>query len=218
MNGLDAGRGGTDRDTTRDLRSHSARSEMPYVRCRTNVLDQSLGWHRARLKFMARFILYSLQLTTTNLRRIAVALKAGVDDASNYRRIRRFLKGYELDYPALSWLLCRLVPQNPPYVLVLDRTEWHFGSTPVNVLMIGIAHRGIAFPVAWTALPKSGGSGSEEQIEWPRPSNRRESGGRPTHAARRRWASRLRTDHRAPDWSGYTAASGPLLGGGDLCA
>jgi hypothetical protein len=65
----------------------------------------------------------------------------------------------------MSTLLIRLVPQEPPYVLVLDRTEWHFGQTPVNVLMIGIAHRGIAFPVAWTALPKTGGSGSEEQIE-----------------------------------------------------
>ena len=50
-------------------------------------------------------------------------------------------------------------------MLVLDRTEWHFGATPVNVLMIGIAHRGIAFPIAWTALPKGGGSGSGEQIE-----------------------------------------------------
>jgi hypothetical protein len=31
--------------------------------------------------------------------------------------------------------------------------------------MVGIAHRGIAFPIAWTALPKSGGSGAKEQIE-----------------------------------------------------
>ena len=55
-------------------------------------------------------------------------------------------------------------------MLVLDRTEWHFGSTPVNVLMIGIAHRetahrGIAFPIAWIALPKSGSSSSEERLD-----------------------------------------------------
>jgi hypothetical protein len=49
---------------------------MPYVTALTNVLSQSLGWHRARMTFMARFVLCSLQLTTTNLRRIAVALKA----------------------------------------------------------------------------------------------------------------------------------------------
>lgn len=138
---------------------------MPYVTALTNVLHESLGWHRARMTFMARFVLSALQLTTTNLRRIAVALKAGVEERSNYRRIRRFLAEYDVDYAALSRLLVRLVPQEPPYVLVLDRTEWHFGSTPVNVLMIGIAHRGIAFPVAWTALPKGGGSGSSEQIE-----------------------------------------------------
>jgi len=111
-----------------------------------------------------------LQLTTTNLRRIAVALKAvalkaGVDDASNYRRIRRFLKDYDVDYAALSRLVCRLLPQDPPYVLVLDRTEWHFGSVPVNVLMIGIAHQSVAVPLAWQALPKSGSSGAGEQIE-----------------------------------------------------
>jgi len=93
-----------------------------------------------------------------NLRRIAVLLKAGVQERSNYRRIRRFLADYEVDYAALSELPVRLVPQEPPYALVLDRTEWHFSSTLFNVPMIGITHRGIAFPVAWTALPKSGSS------------------------------------------------------------
>ena len=114
---------------------------------------------------MARFVLSALKLTTTNLRRIAVALKAGVKERSNYRRIRRFLAEYDVDYADLAALLIRLVPQDPPYVLATGRTEWHVGQTPVNVLMIGIAHRGIAFPIAWTALPKAGGSGSEEQIE-----------------------------------------------------
>ena len=109
-------------------------------------------------------------MTTTNLRRIAVSLRVGVEERSNYRRIRRFLAEYDVDYTDLSRLLVRLVPQDPPYqkppyVLVPDRTEWHFRQTPVNVLMIGIAHREIAFPVAWRALPKSVGSGSEEQIE-----------------------------------------------------
>jgi len=117
------------------------------------------------MKLMTRFVLCSLQLTTTNLHRIAVSLKAGVQEASNYRRIGFFLAGYEVDYAALSTLLVRLVPQEPPCVLVLDRTKWHFGQTPVNVLMIGIARRGIAFPVAWTVLPKGGGPGPEEQIE-----------------------------------------------------
>ncbi len=50
-------------------------------------------------------------------------------------------------------------------MVVIDRTEWHFGQTAVNVLMIGIAYNGIAFPVAWTALSHGGGSGADEHIE-----------------------------------------------------
>lgn len=35
----------------------------------------------------------------------------------------------------------------------------------VNVLMIGIAHEGIAFPISWTVLSHRGGSGAEEHID-----------------------------------------------------
>ena len=128
----------------------------------TDVLSDHLGWHLARLKFVARFTSALLKLTTTNLREIAVALKAGVKEESNYRRIRRFLSSYEVDFTALGRLLVRLLPQKPPYRVVLDRTEWHFGQTPVNVLMVGIAHKGIAFPISWTVLPEGGGSSADD--------------------------------------------------------
>ena len=138
---------------------------MPYVESITNVLNDHLGWHRARLKLMARFQLALEKLQTTNLRKIAASLKAGVKEESNYRRIQRFLSGYDVDFTALGRLLVTLLPQEGPYVAVLDRTEWHFGSAPVNVLMMGIAHKGVAFPVAWKVLPSGGGSGAKSHIE-----------------------------------------------------
>ena len=112
---------------------------MRYVASITSVLSDHLGWHRARLKFMARFTSALLRLTTSDLWKIALALKAGVHPQSNYRRIQRFLAGYEVDFARLGRLLVHLVPQDPPYVVVIDRTEWHFGQTPVNVLTVGIA-------------------------------------------------------------------------------
>jgi hypothetical protein len=78
---------------------------MPYVHALTRVLDRHLGWNRARLKFMARFILGALRLTTCNLHRLALALKDGVKPASSYRRIQRFLAGYDVDFVALGRLL-----------------------------------------------------------------------------------------------------------------
>lgn len=138
---------------------------MQYVASITSVLSDHLGWHRARLKFMARFTAALLKLTTTNLREVALALKAGVKEESNYRRIRRFLSDYEVDFTRLGRLLVRLLPQTPPYSVVLDRTEWHFGQTPVNVLMVGITHKGIAFPVSWTVLPDGGSSSAADPCE-----------------------------------------------------
>jgi hypothetical protein len=112
---------------------------------------------------MARFTSALLKLTTTNLREIAVALKAGVKEDSNYRRIRRFLSDYEVDFATLGHLLIRLLPQKPPHTVILDRTEWYFGETPVNVLMVGVAHKGIAFPISWTVLPDGGSSSAKAQ-------------------------------------------------------
>lgn len=137
---------------------------MWYMHSITNVLSDHLGWHRARLKFMARFTVALLQRTTTDLWALAVALKGSVKNASNYRRIQRFLAEYDVDFAMLGRLLAYLVPESPPYEVVVDRTEWEFGDTPVNILTVGIAHDKMAVPIAWAALPTGGGSSSDDQI------------------------------------------------------
>ena len=52
-----------------------------------------------------------------------------------------------------------------PWTLSLDRTTWSFGSVHVNILMLGIAHEGVAFPLFWTMLDKRGNSNSDERID-----------------------------------------------------
>lgn len=44
-------------------------------------------------------------------------------------------------------------------MVVIDRTGRHFGSTLVNVLTVGIAHRRMTVPVVLRALPGGGSSG-----------------------------------------------------------
>jgi hypothetical protein len=104
-------------------------------------------------------------LTTTNLADLALVMKPQVKTRSTYRRLQRFFAGFAFEYRRFGQFLLRLVPAPPPYVVVCDRTEWHFGSTPVNVLMIGIAHKGIAFPISWTVLSHGGGSGATEHLD-----------------------------------------------------
>jgi hypothetical protein len=70
-----------------------------------------------------------------------------------------------MDPAALGRLLLHLAPTDAPDTLTVDRTEWHFGLAAVNVLTVGVACGDVAVPIAWTALPNAGGSGSEDQIQ-----------------------------------------------------
>ena len=113
---------------------------------------------------MARFIGSVLTLRTTDLWRIAASLKAGVQTASNHRRIQRFLAGYDLDSVQLGRLLVHLAQVSPPDLSTVNRTEWQVGSEPVNVLVAGMSlGRAVTLPIAWGALPKEGGSSADEQ-------------------------------------------------------
>jgi hypothetical protein len=135
---------------------------MAYVEPLSDVLAEHLPWNRARLRFIARFTTALLTLTTTNLAKLALALKATVKAASNYRRIQRFMAAFPFDFEAFGRLLLGLLPQQAGHLVVIDRTEWHFGRMPVNVLLIGIACKGIAFPIVWKVLGKEGSSSAEE--------------------------------------------------------
>ncbi len=138
---------------------------LPYVRQLTRVLSKRLGWNRARMKLMARLMRALPMQTTTNLAELASAGKPEVETDSTYRRLQRFFAGFEFGYQRLGRFLLDLVPTDPPYVAVLDRTEWHFGQKAVNVLMIGIARGGITYPVAWSVLEHGGGSGADKHTE-----------------------------------------------------
>jgi hypothetical protein len=47
----------------------------------------------------------------------------------------------------------------------MDRTNWKLGQININLLILGIAYKGIAFPVLWLFLPKQGNSNTAERIE-----------------------------------------------------
>lgn len=138
---------------------------MNYVSKLTSVLSDDLaGWHKARLKFMARFVGSLLKLTTVNFSDLALALKPGVQASSNYRRIQRFMADFTFDFDAFGQLLLRLLPQKSGFTVSMDRTNWQFGETEINVLMIGICRGKVCFPVVWKLLGKAGNSNTDERI------------------------------------------------------
>ena len=45
-----------------------------------------------------------------------------------------------------------------PWVLAMDRTNWDFGKTTINILMISVIWNGMGIPLIWTLLPSAGNS------------------------------------------------------------
>lgn len=55
------------------------------------------------------------------------------------------------------------IPQ--PWVLSIDRTEWRFGQIWLNILMLGVVHNGVAYPLVWQILEKKGNSNTDERMD-----------------------------------------------------
>ena len=52
-----------------------------------------------------------------------------------------------------------------PWVLAIDRTNWDFGKTTINILMISVAWNGMGIPLLWMLLPTAGNSNTSERTE-----------------------------------------------------
>ncbi len=129
------------------------------------ILGEHLDWHGARLNFLANFILALFKVKTVNLAQVATAFSGRAKVESNYKRLQRFFRGFSINYAVIARLMARLVPVEGPWYLTIDRTNWKFGKANINILVLGIAYQGIAFPLLWSLLPKAGNSNTEERIE-----------------------------------------------------
>lgn len=137
---------------------------MADMRLLERTLRENVAWNRARINFLARFIIALIEVRTVNLVEIANVFMGRAKPASHYKRTQRFLRFFELPYAQMSRFVVRLLGVPAPWVITLDRTDWYLGETPLNIMVLGIVYRGVAFPVLWTILEKKGCSDTTERI------------------------------------------------------
>jgi hypothetical protein len=58
-----------------------------------------------------------------------------------------------------------LLPKKDSLVLVMDRINWKFGSNNINILMLGVSYKNIAFPILFKMMDKRGNSNTAERID-----------------------------------------------------
>jgi len=129
------------------------------------VLQPHLGWHGARLAFVALFLIALFRVKTVNLAELATGFCGNAHTDSHYKRLQRFFADFELDYSGVAYTVVRLMGIPEPWGLSLDRTEWQFGGCVFNILTLGIVHEGMAFPVVYLLLDKRGNSNTDERID-----------------------------------------------------
>lgn len=136
---------------------------MTNIRSIEQTLSDNLPWNKARIKFVARFLLALYATRTVNLSILATAFSGHAKEESNYKRLQRFVGKFEMPYAQVAAFVVKLLGTPGPYVLALDRTNWKVGAAEINILMLSIIHRGIGFPAVWIVLPKAGNSDTTER-------------------------------------------------------
>jgi len=119
----------------------------------------------ARIKFFGLFLCALCKVQTVSFEKLASAFECDALRESTLRRIQRFMADYVLESDLIARLIFNLLPHQPPYRLAIDRTNWKFGETNINVLTLAIVYQGVAFPILISMLDKGGNSHTNERIQ-----------------------------------------------------
>lgn len=128
------------------------------------TLADNVSWNKARINFLAKFLVALLQVKTVSLVQIASVMSGRAKADSHYKRCQRFLRFFELEFAEVASLVLKLLGLQAPFVISIDRTDWYLGETPLNILMLSVVYQGLAFPLLWVVLEKKGCSDTAERI------------------------------------------------------
>jgi len=120
--------------------------------------------NKCRIDLIALFIIALIQICTINLTKIAASFPGETKIDSHYRRLQRFFATFRFSERIIVNLIVSFIPVKK-LILSMDRTNWKFGKTNINILTVGVVYQGICFPIIWKFLNKRGNSNTEERIE-----------------------------------------------------
>ncbi|AFD26097.1 Tn10-like transposase [Deinococcus gobiensis I-0] len=94
---------------------------------------------------------------------LAARFRGSAHNASVIRRVERFFDRHPIQPADVARVVLTLLPSAQPREFILDRTNWKYGQTDVNVLLLAVIWRGGAIPLLflYELLPHGGGSHTE---------------------------------------------------------
>ena len=127
-----------------------------------NLLGKNINL--AHIKLISLFIMALYTAKTVCFSLLATVFDSPAKAESCLRRIQRFFAEFDLSQDLIASFLYRLLPGTGRRTLAIDRTNWQFGQTVINIFMLAVTHEGVAYPLMFTMLPKRGNSNTQERI------------------------------------------------------
>ena len=119
----------------------------------------------AHIKLISLFIVALCKAKTVCFSLLSTVFDSPAKSSSCLRRIQRFFAEFDLDRDLIARVIFRLLPIKGPFCLAIDRTNWQFGQTDINIFMLAVVHDGVAYTLLFSILPKKGISNTKERIE-----------------------------------------------------
>ena len=129
------------------------------------ILGEHLSWNKARLDCFVKMLLALFITRTVNMSELAVAMASKAQIDSRYKRLQRFFSQFSIDYEVVARFIFHLFFQNKKIYLTIDRTNWFWGKSKINILTLAIAYEGVAIPVFWCLLNKAGNASGSEHYQ-----------------------------------------------------
>jgi Transposase DDE domain len=138
--------------------------------CHAAALSELIVDHirlaRSRCETLGWLIASILTAGTVNLTRLAAYIDSHTQIASVHRRLERFFCDVRLNQADVARLVVAALSLTAkPWHLAIDRTNWQFGKTDLNLLVLSVAHGGVCVPLFWRVLDKAGNSNTAERID-----------------------------------------------------
>lgn len=129
-----------------------------------NILGRFFPLGKSRLETLSVLVVGLVMARTVNLSHLASHFAGAAKLSSNYRRLQRFFQFVALDNKAVARLIVTTLNLDRKKRLALDRTNWKFGATHINILVLAIVTRRFRVPIFWSFLPHQGNSDTAHRI------------------------------------------------------
>lgn len=117
------------------------------------LFKNHFDWNGARIECIIQLILALFKVRTVNLVELSQAFSGNAKDDSNYKRLQRLFREVDLDFKLFAQFIAKMLPLDK-FKLTIDRTNWKFGKTNINILMLAVVYKGSAFPLFWDFFQK----------------------------------------------------------------